>query len=126
MTNRYIIQKRQNSIIYSELFILAIGAAYYSFEYLKIHPAISVLIGFAVLVIIGLLFFISRFFRYFFSIVFSLAWAYLAYGLGYAFDKDQHITAWVVGGIAFLICILAHWDHFTFLKNAKRIEYDKY
>lgn len=125
MARKYIVRKRQNTILYSEFFISAIVGAIYCVHQFKLHPAIGLLIGIGTLFLLIFLFVSSRIFRYIFSIIFSLGWASAAFFVGHSIDKKSDITSWVFALLAFAICIWAHYDHFKFIKDAKVYEYER-
>ncbi|MBI2284516.1 MAG: hypothetical protein HYU71_12460 [Bacteroidetes bacterium] len=126
MGSKYIIRKRENTILYFEFFLTAGIAAILLTVYLKTHPALGFVMYVAFLFLLWFLFFMFRIFRYFFSILFSLGWSGAAFWVGKAIDEKSTITAWVLGVVIFLFAIWAHWDHFTFLKEAKVYEYEKH
>lgn len=125
MANKYIVRKRQNKILYAEFLLSAGLVAFLSVSYYKIHLGISLLIGIAAIFLFAVLFFKIRLFRYIFSILFSVGWAIGAFIAGESIDKNSDTTAWVFAAIAFALSIWAHWDHFTFLKDAKVYEYER-
>ncbi len=125
MSRKFILQKRQNTILYSEFLITAGIVALLAFGYYKIHPAVALLIAIVSIFIFVYLFFTLRIFRYIFSISFSIGWAYGAFLLGQKLETSSNTTAWVFSLITFCICIWAHWDHFDFLKTAKIYEYEQ-
>ncbi len=125
MAHKYIVRKRQNKILYTEFLLLAGLIAFLSVSYYKIHPAIGLLIGIAAIFLFAVLFFKVKIFRYIFSVLFSLGWAAGAFMAGESIDKSSDATAWVFAVIAFALSIWAHWDHFTFLKDAKVYEYER-
>lgn len=125
MSSKYIVRKRQNKILYTEFLLSAGLIGFLSVSYYKIHPAIGLLIAIAAIFLFAVLSFKIRFFRYIFSILFSLVWTAGAFMAGESIDKSSDTTAWVFAAISFALSIWAHWDHFTFLKNAKVYEYEK-
>ncbi len=125
MTRKYIIRRRKNTILYTEFLIAAATTAILVVIYFKLHPAIGIIIGIAAVFLFAVLFFANRFFRYIFSILFSLGWAVGGFWAGQSLDKKTDTTARVFSSIAFAVSIWAHWNHFTFLKEAKMYEYEK-
>jgi hypothetical protein len=122
----YIIHTRQNKILYSELIIASLLSAILLVSYFKLHLALGLLIGIANMILLAVLFVRSRIFRYVFSILFSFCWAVCAHLLGLSIDKKSHTTGWVLAIIVFALSLWAHWDHFTFLRNAKKYEYERH
>ncbi len=62
-----------------------------------------------------LLFFCLRFFRYVFSILFSLFWGYLAYRM--ALDMtDSKAACWITFGLVVMGSLVLHKDYFEFEK----------
>jgi hypothetical protein len=125
MKRNYVVRRRQNKILYSELFIASILIGLVIHYKLNIHPAISLLLGLGCLFLLAYLIPYSRVFRYFFAIAFSFVWGFGAYLLGAIIDGNSIITSCVFASLAFLISIWAHYDHYKFLKNAKVYEYEK-
>lgn len=125
MARKYIVRKRQNTILYTEFLAAAGILALFSIGYFKVHPAIALLIAIGSVSLIVYLFFAYKFFRYSFSILFSFGWAFGAFLVGQKFEKSSDTTAWVFAFIAFCFCLWAHWDHFDFLKSAKVYEYER-
>lgn len=124
MATKYIIRKRQNKILYVEILLAAVIIGFLSINHYKIHPAVAFLIGIGSAASLIFLFFSNRIFRYSFSILFSFIWGWAAFLLGQSIEKASDTTAWVFAIIAFGICLLAHKDHFSFLKGARRYEYE--
>ena len=102
----------------------SIVAAWLVTAYMNWHPAKGLLIGIVSYFLIGYLFFAFRFFRYGFSILFSLGWAAAAFVAGQNIDRISDTTAWVFAVIAFGLSLWAHWNHFSFLKSARVREYE--
>lgn len=126
MRSKYIIRKRQNAILYFEFFLASGIGAILLVIYLKLHAAIGLLIFIPTIFLLWYLFFTFRLFRYLFSILFSAGWSAAAFLAGKAVDEKSATTAWVFAAIALLFAVWAHWDHFTFLKDAKLYEYEKH
>lgn len=70
MSEKYIIRKRQNKILYAEIFIAAVVAGIVSFYYFNVTAGVGLLIGdgMAVLLLLSFLFNINGIFRYSFSL----------------------------------------------------------
>jgi len=47
MASKYIIRKRQNTILYTEFFLAALATGILTLTYFKLHPAIALLVGIA-------------------------------------------------------------------------------
>lgn len=125
MARKYIYRKRYNKILVYEFIIASIAIAVLTVVYLKIHPAIGLLIFIGAAALLIYLFVESRIFRYLFSILFSFGWAGAAYLFGQNLDKKSDTTSIVFAIIALGVSIWAHWDNFQFYKDAKVIEYDR-
>ena len=125
MGRHYIVRRRQNTILYTEVLLTSLITAILSVIYIPLHPAIGLIVAIVSLLLFAFLFFTFSIFRYIFSILFSLVWAAVFYLIGRKFDHASDTTACVFAIIAFCFCIWAHWDHFRFLKNAKVYEYEQ-
>jgi len=124
MAAKYIIRKRQNTILYTEFFLAAIATGLFAYSYGKLHPATALLVGIGSMFLFAVLFFANIIFRYLFSILFSLGWALLAFVAIVSLETKSDATAWVFAIIAFAMSIWAHWDHFNFIKQARLYEYE--
>jgi len=125
MAAKYIIRKRRNTILYVEFFIVALATSLLLFKYFKLHPAIAFLVAIASFFISAFLFFSKSIFRYLFSLLFSLAWAFIAFFTGHLLETKTDMTAWTLALLAFVISIWAHRDHFKFIKEAQLFEYER-
>ena len=124
MATKYIIRKRQNTILYTEFFLAALATGIVAFTYYKLHTATALLVGIASMFLFAVLFFANSIFRYLFSILFSLGWALLAFVAGVSVETKSDTTGWVFAIITFAMSIWAHWDHFNFMKQAQVYEYE--
>ncbi len=125
MAAKYIIRKRQKTILYTEFFFAALTTGIVAFTYYKLHPATALLVGITTSFLFVILFFANKIFRYLFSILFSLGWALAAFAVGVSIETKTDTTAWVFAIIAFALSLWAHWNHFTFLKQARVYEYER-
>jgi uncharacterized membrane protein len=71
--------------------------------------------------LIGFLFFYFRIFRYIFSVVFSLAWGFIAYAFAMSASKSD-LSHWVAFIMVFVISLLIHRSYFSFETNSERID----
>src|SRR5438270_13999927 len=124
MYSNFIIRRRQNKILYTEFFIVAIIVGFLLIRQYKFHPALGLLFGVLSMGLSSSLFFANRIFRYLFSIVFSFVWGFLAFVIWGSIDSTSNNIAWGFMALAFAISLAAHQDHFYFLKRAKRYEYE--
>jgi hypothetical protein len=124
MATKYIIRKRQNTILYMEFFLAALATGVVAFTYYKLHPATALLMGIGSMFLFAVLFFANSILRYLFSILFSLGWALLAFVAIVSVETKSDITAWVFAIIAFAMSIWVHWDHFNFIRHAQVYEYE--
>jgi len=125
MASKFIIRKRQNKILYLEIFIAVGIVCLLSINYYRVHPAIALIIGIVAVLLLISLFFANKIFRYTFSILFSFIWGTAAFLAGQYLEKTSDTTAWVLAVLAFGISLWAHKDHFSFLKSAKLYEYER-
>ena len=124
MSGNYIIRKRRNKILDAEILIAAVIISFLSINNYNLHPAIAVLIGIGAAASLIFLFFHNRIFRYSFAILFSFIWGWAAFLIGQSIEKASDTTAWVMAIIGFGFSLLAHKDHFAFIKGARRYEYE--
>jgi len=124
VAHKYIIRKRQNTILYTELLLAPVIATFFFVIHFKLHFFIGFLIGIASIISFYVLFFWARIFRYLFSILFSIAWALGAVVLGLSFEKTANLPVWIFAALVFIISIWAHWNHFNFIKNSEFHEYE--
>jgi hypothetical protein len=125
MSKKYILRKRENKILTTEFILASILIAIVSVKQFKLHPAIGIIIAIVALFAIVYLFVEFRFFRYLFTIVFSLFWAGVGYLIGYFLDKSSIITSLVLSIVIFPFAIWLHWDHFDFMRKATVYEYER-
>jgi purine-cytosine permease-like protein len=124
---KYIVHKRINSIIFTDVTIFAAGLSIYGITNFKYHWSYGIVTFLALFFGALYLFFINKIFRYIFSILFSLIYGLLFAFLGSYTDKQNPTTpAAIFGILAFVISLFFHKDHFNFIKDAKSIEYDNY
>src|SRR5690349_12678604 len=126
MSQAYILHKRRNTILYTEFIFIAAVAGMISSIYMELHPVVGVLIGAVFTLLIAFLFFKFRAFRYSFSLLFSIAWAIGMYLFGKKLDSASDTTSWVLAVVGFCVSLWAHWNHFTFIKKARLLEYEEY
>jgi uncharacterized sodium:solute symporter family permease YidK len=124
MTTKYIFRRRRKRVLYTEVLIVAVWLGFYTNRHYHIHPAIAMLIGIAGYTISVFLFYANKFFRYVFSIFFSLFWGLAAFLIGVTIEKTTDTTAWVFAFLGFSFSLLAHKEHFAFHKEAVRCEYE--
>lgn len=124
MSTKYIIRKRQNTILYTEFFLAALATGIVAYSYYKLHPATALLVDIGSMFLLAVLFFANSIFRYLFSILFSLGWALLAFVAGVSVETKSDTTTWVFAIIAFVMSLWAHKDHFNFIKQAEVYEYE--
>ena len=124
MSQGYIIHKRRNAILYTELLFTAAVIGIVSSIYMVLHPAVAVLMGGMFAILIAYLFFKFRIFRYTFSILFSIAWGVGIYLFVRKLDSASETTCWVLALVGFCFSLWAHWNHFHFIKKANIYEYE--
>jgi len=95
MAAKYFVKKRKNKILYTEFFFAALASGMLAYIYFKLHPAIALSVGIASIFAFAFLFFANGIFRYLFSILFSLGWAFLAFFAGHSIETKTDTTAWV-------------------------------
>jgi hypothetical protein len=69
-------------------------------------------------------FFRWRSFRYTMTFMFSIIYGLIGYWIGKSLDKETLTAGIVLGIIAVFISVIAHKDHFDFLKRSEVIEYE--
>ncbi|WP_432712856.1 hypothetical protein [Pedobacter sp.] len=60
------------------------------------------------------------------TVLFSMADGFTAYFYGRAIDKETFTAGVVFAFIVYLLSLIAHKDHFDFLRNAKLVENEKH
>ena len=126
MAAKYIVRKRQNKILYTEFFFAALAAGILALKYFEVHPAIALSVGIASIFLFAFLFFANGIFRFLFTILFSLGWAFIAFFAGHLIEAKTDTTSWVFAILAFALSIWAHWDQFNFIKQARVYEYESH
>jgi len=101
MAAKYIVRKRQNKILYLEIFIAVGIVCLLSINYYRVHPAIALIIGIVAVLLLISLFFANKIFRYTFSILFSFVWGTAAFLAGQYLEKSSDTTAWGISCFSF-------------------------
>ena len=105
--------KGRITLVGIEIVILCILAAMWFKSKYSWDTYSTLILGVITGIFIGVLFFRLRFFRYFFTIIFSLFWGYLVFLL--AEGMIDSITArWVTFGIVTFFSLFIHKDYFYF------------
>jgi len=76
----------------------------------------TIIVSIIIALFITALFFNWRIFRYLFSVIFSLAWGFIAYMIAENFGAPS-ITCWITVVLAAVIALSLHIDYFRFEKN---------
>lgn len=125
MARRYIVRNRQNKILYFETLVTAGILSIILWSYFEYHWAYMIITFGIFMYIFIYAFFQWRLFRYIATVLFSMAYGILAYAFGREIDKESFTAGIIFALIAYFTSILAHKDHFDFLKNAELIQYEK-
>ena len=127
MARKHLFYKRKTSVIFTDCLLFAAGLSIFGVYYFKYHWSIGIVTFIILLYGFFYSFFRFRIFRYVMSVVFSLFYGGVFAFIGAAIDKKNPTTpALVFGILAFAISLYLHKDHFSFLKDAKYHEYDRY
>lgn len=124
MAKRYLFVKRHNDLFIYEIAISSILLAVWLVVYYPVHPAIGFLIFVLSAGVQTYFYFASRFFRYLFAILFSLAWAAGAFVLVRHFAHVGYLVATVSAVVALCVSLWMHRKDFRFYKEAEVINYD--
>ncbi len=117
--------RRRNKILYLETALTIAVITLWLIEYFHAAPLIATLTGVASGILFTYLFFINRIVRYFLSILFSFVWAGVSILVFQFFNLNYETKEWVLAIAVFVLSLWAHKDHFSFLKSATTLEYDK-
>jgi hypothetical protein len=126
MARRYIIHKRQTSIIFFEGLVTSLIIVGFSYNSFKLNFVLAIILFLAIYFGFVALFFISRTLRYILSTLFSICYGFLAFQLCKKVDLNSEVTGLIAGIITYFVSIYLHKDHFDFLSKGKYVEYDRY
>lgn len=126
MARRYFVRKRQNYVLYFEALVTSGLLSFFLYRYIEHHWSISIITFGVSLVLFLYAFFQSTIFRYVVTVLFSMVYGIIGFYIGKSLDETDFTAAVVFAFLAYFISIIAHIDHFYFLKDAKLIEYEKH
>ena len=98
---------RRKDIPVIDSLIALVGSAIAAHSLAHIHPAFCVLIGLAVVVILGAIF-MTRIGSWIISIIYSILWGLLVAFIVFSIAHEDWIWFWVSGGITFFISLMQH------------------
>lgn len=126
MARRYIIHKRQTSIIFFEGLVTSLLIVSFIWNAFKPNIILSIILFLAIYFGFIALFFVSRTLRYLISTLFSICYGFVVFQLCKKFDLNSEVTGVIAGILTYFISIYLHKDHFDFLSKSKYVEYDRY
>jgi ABC-type uncharacterized transport system permease subunit len=126
MARRYIIHKRQTSIIFFEGLVTSSLIVGFTWNAFKINIVLSIILFLAIYFGFIALFFVSRTLRYLISTLFSICYGFVVFQLCKKIDLNSEITGVIAGILTYFLSIFLHKDHFDFLSKSKYVEYDRY
>lgn len=122
MPEKFILRKRGIPLVVIEMIITGVLVTrwlHVKYQFDWVMDVIVFMVSFGIL---SALFFTMKLFRYILSIVFSLCWALLGYGLLGMMTKST-TSPWIAAGFIFIVCIFLHKEYFELERDAHRIDY---
>jgi len=118
--------KRHNRILNTESVIFSAIISGVLYSVLHVNWSICIISLIALPFIFFYLFFEFRLFRYLITVLFSIGWGLVFFGIGRAFDNEDPTAAIVFSIVSYIASIYLHREQFDFINGAKIIEYDSY
>lgn len=122
MAEKIIVRRRGTPLAVLEMLFSSALFSYLTCKQYNLDWILGFIIFFGCFVIMSLLFFRVRIFRYIFAIVFSFGWGFLAYAFANSATKSES-TSWIALAFVFVVSILIHKAYFQFENTARRIDF---
>jgi hypothetical protein len=122
MARYTITQRSRYPLVFIEIAGISIFSAYWLCKYYGWDWIIGIAIFVTCIVVIGMLFFRFRIFRYIFSIVFSLFWGFLAFMLASSATKSD-LSHWIALTFVFIISLFIHRSYFYIETDSERMDF---
>jgi hypothetical protein len=122
MTRYTVTQRSRYPLVFIEIAGISVFSAYWLCKQYCWDWVMGIAIFLTCIVAIGMLFFRFRIFRYIFSIVFSLAWGFLAFIFASSASKSN-LSHWIALILVFILSLFIHRSYFYIETNSKRIDF---
>lgn len=124
MDEAIVIRRRRSgsTLVAIEMLLISAYSTYWLCKKFELDWIVGALIFIGSMLVIGFLFFRIRLFRYIFSIIFSLAWGFLALAIAFMLTKSN-VSPWILSVIVFGLGLLIHKAHFMADDTTEVIHY---
>ena len=115
-TTKTIFVDRRGGFIFSEFIFCAAILSVFTVKLFFLPWAIGIVTFFLYLILFDFLFFKFILWRWFFSSIMSVGWAYFAFYISNRFTDS--VNTWIITICAFAFMLWAHWDEHKFESTA--------
>lgn len=123
MAEAIVIRRRSGSLLVAiEMLLISAYSTYWLCKKFDLDWILGALIFIGGMFVIAFLFFRIRLFRYIFSIIFSLAWGFVALAIAFMLTKSN-VSPWILSVVVFGLGLLAHKGHFIAADTTEVIHY---
>ncbi|MDR6781923.1 hypothetical protein ABIE26_001588 [Pedobacter africanus] len=124
MAEAIVIRRRRSGslLVAIEMLLISAYSTYWLCKKFDLDWILGTLIFIGSMFVIAFLFFRIRVFRYIFSIIFSLAWGFVALAIAFMLTKSN-VSPWILSVVVFGIGLLVHKGHFTAEDSTEVIHY---
>ena len=105
--------RNRMTLVLLEIVLVSIITGYQLVKRYDLDTFTGIVIGIVTMMVVGVLFFRVRVFRYVFSILFSIIWGIIVFQIAKSLT-DISITHWVAFALAIIFSLFWHKDYFDF------------